>query len=68
MSCGDSHSIILTYEGLVYAFGSNSGKQLGIRNSTGDVKVPTLVEDLLDSKVMDICCANSFTMAVTENG
>ena len=26
VSCGDSHTVILTTEGLVYSFGSNTGK------------------------------------------
>jgi alpha-tubulin suppressor-like RCC1 family protein len=72
VSCGDTHSMLLTAEGLVYAFGNNSGKQLGIKNAPNDVKVPTLVEDLLSDtmtpKVTSICCANSFTVAVTNSG
>jgi alpha-tubulin suppressor-like RCC1 family protein len=48
VSCGDSHSAILTEEGLLYTFGSNQGGKLGIKdvNSTS-VKAPTLVEDLV---------------------
>lgn len=48
VSCGEMHSMILTMDGLVYAFGSNSGKQLGLRNQQADVKIPTLVEDLVN--------------------
>lgn len=48
LSCGDSHSAILTEDGLLYAFGSNQGGKLGVKDaSMNDVLVPTLVEDLV---------------------
>jgi alpha-tubulin suppressor-like RCC1 family protein len=70
VSCGDSHTVILSSEGLVYSFGSNTGKQLGLKGGSSDVKIPTLVEDLMwqghsQTKVTQICCANSFTFALT---
>ena len=73
VGCGDNHTIILTTDGLVYATGNNSGKQLGIKGNSGDVKVPTLIEDLYSepcnpNKVVFITCANSFTLALTSVG
>jgi alpha-tubulin suppressor-like RCC1 family protein len=48
VSCGDTHSAFLTNEGLLYMFGSNQGGKLGLKDSSlNEVKVPTLVEDLL---------------------
>ena len=48
VSCGDSHSAILTTSGLVYTFGNNQGGKLGIRDANiASVKIPTLVEDLV---------------------
>lgn len=32
VSCGDSHSMILTSDGLLYAFGSNQGEKLGLKD------------------------------------
>ena len=63
--------MIVTQDGHVYAFGNNSGKQLGLKNCQNDVKVPTLIEDLIlgnPIKVTSISCANSFTLAATNSG
>jgi len=63
----------LTQDGLLYTFGSNTGGKLGLgKNSSGEIRVPTLVEDLIFSddanRIYDVCCANSFTMALTTGG
>ena len=78
VSCGDSHSAILTEEGLLYTFGSNQGGKLGIKDvSLTSAKAPTLVEDLVFgfdmsghqiNRIQEVCCANSFTMAATQDG
>jgi len=40
----------------------------------GEVRIPTLVEELAlnneskTNRVIDVCCANSFTLAVTTTG
>lgn len=72
VSCGDQHSMILTAEGLLYAFGNNSGKQLGLRNAQAEVKTPTLVEDLFQpssaNRVSMVSCGSSYTLAVTTIG
>jgi alpha-tubulin suppressor-like RCC1 family protein len=48
VSCGDSHSAILTTAGLLYTFGNNQGGKLGIKDANiASVKTPTLVEDLI---------------------
>jgi alpha-tubulin suppressor-like RCC1 family protein len=66
VSCGDSHTAILTFEGLLYTCGSNQGGKLGLKDSSmNEMKSPTLV-DLLQCH--DVCCANSFTLAVTTQG
>lgn len=33
VSCGDSHTAILTNEGVLYTFGSNQGGKLGLKDS-----------------------------------
>lgn len=71
VSCGDQHMIILTTDGLVYSCGNNSGKQLGIKGP--DLKIPTLIESLvfsseIQNRVIEVCCANSFSLAVTASG
>ena len=81
LECGDVHSAILTQEGMLYMFGSNSGSRLGLGLAdVKEVRQPTLIEELLPSvckdqndqsyinRVVDVCCASSFTLAVTSSG
>lgn len=82
VSCGETHTAMLSCEGLLYMSGSTQGGKLGLpeRNSQSEVRQPTLVEDLLptqsqdvsgqpfNNKVIDVVCANSFTLAVTKSG
>ena len=54
MACGDSHSIALTKEGLLFAWGSNHHGQLG----TGQVevtqsRVPKLVDNVHENVQVD---------------
>ena len=74
VSCGDTHSAIMTMEGYVYTFGSSQGGKLGHHGlKENDIRTPTLVEDFLNFQgqrimITDICCANSFTVAVSSTG
>ena len=62
----------------MYTFGSNQGGKLGIKDvSSTSAKAPTLVEDLVFgfdmsghqiNRIQEVCCANSFTMAATQDG
>jgi len=73
---------MLSSEGLLYMCGSTQGGKLGLPEmaAKNEVRQPTLVEDLLptesqdmsgqqfNNKVVDVVCANSFTLAVTKSG
>jgi len=53
-SCGDSHSIGTTIDGLVYGWGSNEKGQLGVNSQfkkIDKVEVPTLVEGMIGTNV-----------------
>ncbi|XP_012860291.2 E3 ISG15--protein ligase HERC5 [Echinops telfairi] len=68
LTCGGSHSALLTKDGLVFTFGSGKCGQLG-HNSVRDEPRPHLVTELIDYKVTQIACGRSHTLAyVSDSG
>ena len=67
VSCGNQHSLLLTDQGQVYAFGRNMDGQLGI-NSRKESKLPTLVTALSDDIVCQIACGGDYSLALCESG
>ena len=77
LSCGDSHSMALTKEGFVYAWGEATLGQLGFeniqslpKNSEGKPYQPhpTKVLTLANKKIIAISCGETHTLALTDNG
>ena len=82
VSCGETHTALLSCEGLLYMSGSSQGGKLGLpeESAKSEVRQPTLVEDLLptqsqdmsgqpfNNKIVDVVCASTFTLAVTKSG
>jgi alpha-tubulin suppressor-like RCC1 family protein len=68
MCCGNSHSLVLTNLGEVYAWGSNYFRQLGIETVESKQIVPIKVMGFNSEKVIMISCGNSHSMALTECG
>jgi alpha-tubulin suppressor-like RCC1 family protein len=65
---GDRHSLLLTKEGEVYAWGDNNYGQLG-QGHAQELKKPTKVEgSWFGMKVRAIACGSYFSMAATEDG
>jgi alpha-tubulin suppressor-like RCC1 family protein len=64
--CGDSHSVALTEDGGVYAWGYNSYGQLGNSANTTS-KVPVAVS-ALGSKAVAVAAGADFSLALTEAG
>ncbi|XP_043798332.1 RCC1 and BTB domain-containing protein 1-like isoform X1 [Apis laboriosa] len=70
IACGSHHSLALTNDGEVYAWGQNTSGQVGCHDIT------TLVQDiprklnftLTGKKVICISCGDSFSVVVTNNG
>lgn len=66
ISCGSSHSLILTSEGTVYATGSNEHGQLGIcdenGNKLGNVNSFRIVPDLTKKKTVYVCAGANFSI------
>ena len=79
VSAGYSHSIVLTEDGKVYAFGYNGNGQLGIYNTNSIHTYPRLINKFHDPEVTPdytsdtitidhISSLNDFTMFLTNNG
>ena len=69
ISTGDSHSLILTEDGEVYAFGYNGKGQLGLNNKT-DRLVPTKIDSTHygNKKIAQIFAGSLHSFVLTEDG
>jgi alpha-tubulin suppressor-like RCC1 family protein len=68
--CGYKHTLVLTNSGEVYAWGYNTGGQIG-NGRSGLLEyqsIPKKVNDFNDEKVKQISCGYLHSMALTENG
>ncbi|GFE55928.1 regulator of chromosome condensation domain-containing, putative [Babesia ovis] len=68
VSCGDSHSACVDVDGKVYTWGSSKCGKLGHKILVDDVLVPTLVESLLDTKIVQVECGTGTTLALSDKG
>ncbi|XP_008284917.1 probable E3 ubiquitin-protein ligase HERC6 [Stegastes partitus] len=66
ISCGESHSAVLTKDGKVFTFGEGSQGQLG-HNSTANEVRPRLVEGL-DGPASQIACGRRHTLVLGSSG
>ncbi|XP_038150831.1 probable E3 ubiquitin-protein ligase HERC6 [Cyprinodon tularosa] len=66
ISCGESHSAVLTKEGKVFTFGDGSHGQLGHSSTTREV-LPKLVEGL-GEPASQIACGRHHTLVLTISG
>lgn len=65
--CGNEHSLAVTIQGNVYAWGNNRSKQLGIGyNSPNFVNQPTRVYNV--GSVTNVSCGYEHSVALTEAG
>ncbi|CAL1678628.1 unnamed protein product [Lasius platythorax] len=66
IACGSYHSLALTNDGKVYAWGENKHRQLGYVHDYGS-DLPRQVKHELEGKKIDhIACGSMFNMVVTE--
>ncbi|CAL9697113.1 unnamed protein product [Knipowitschia caucasica] len=65
VSCGLSHTAVLTKDGAVFTFGSGRHGQLG-HNSIRDELRPRLVAELWGTKVTQVACGRQHTLVMTE--
>ncbi|XP_023695221.1 RCC1 and BTB domain-containing protein 2 isoform X3 [Paramormyrops kingsleyae] len=68
VACGSHHTIALTSEGEVFAWGYNSSGQVG-SGSTANQPTPRRVSSCLQNKVViSIACGQLCSMAILDNG
>lgn len=77
LACGDSHSMALSKDGSVYAWGEATFGQLGLEDirdlpKNSDNKpyqpYPVKVTALSNKKIIDISCGELHTLSLTESG
>ncbi|XP_069495940.1 RCC1 and BTB domain-containing protein 2 isoform X3 [Ambystoma mexicanum] len=68
VACGSYHSMVLTSDGEVYAWGYNNSGQVG-SGSTANQPTPRRVTSCLQNKVVvDIACGQMSSMALVDSG
>lgn len=68
ISCGSHHSMVLTDDGEVYAWGYNNCGQIG-SGSTSNQTTPRKVNACIGTKrIVHIACGQTSSLAVTDNG
>ncbi|KAG5282939.1 hypothetical protein AALO_G00036400 [Alosa alosa] len=67
ISCGDAHSVLVTAQGRLYVFGSNSSGQLGLETK-GALSKPTSVKALRSERVELVACGRNHTIISTTRG
>ena len=66
ISCGDSHSCVITEKGLLYVFGNNESSQLGLGDGcNADEIFPRLHHSTLSLDVRQVSCGANHTLVVT---
>jgi len=68
ISCGDEHTVLLTYDNDIYVFGSNKNGQLGFDNYDEDIIYPKLLNIPNISIILDIYCGDNYTVINTIEG
>jgi alpha-tubulin suppressor-like RCC1 family protein len=66
--CGQRHSLALTFNGEVYAWGYNAYGQIGNESSRDFQFIPTKLNGFDSEKVVMISCGYRHSMALTESG
>jgi len=69
IACGESHSLIRTVEGLVYAMGDNGDGRLGVGDRNLKVaSSPVQLRDLETMRSVGIACGNAHSAAISDTG
>ncbi|CAI4225859.1 unnamed protein product [Auanema sp. JU1783] len=66
LAAGYSHSLLLTKDGTLFAFGSDSFGQLGLGRRTERQSVPVAVTELMGSSIVRIACGRCHSAVVID--
>lgn len=66
--CGQYHSLALTHDGVLYAWGRGFEGQLGIAKHTTIVSTPRYVKSLHRYKIKAIACGDAHSLALSDRG
>lgn len=67
IAAGESNSAAITMKNELYMWGVGLHGRLGMGKTANQLK-PTLVEDLCDLKVEDVCLGSNHTLCILRNG
>jgi alpha-tubulin suppressor-like RCC1 family protein len=68
IACGEAHSLALTQQGEVYAWGRGYEGQLGIRESIETISVPKYIDTFYSKQVMNVACGQRSSFAIDIDG
>ncbi|XP_020278361.1 probable E3 ubiquitin-protein ligase HERC4 isoform X2 [Pseudomyrmex gracilis] len=68
IACGKEHSIALTNDGELYAWGSNKEGQLGISEDISVERKPTIISSLAAVPIAFIACGGYHTIVISKSG
>ncbi|KAJ6227803.1 regulator of chromosome condensation protein [Anaeramoeba flamelloides] len=66
VSCGFSHTLVLTKDGYVFSFGSDGNGQLG-RTRKKQPRVPKPIPKLEQTMIRQVVCGNEFSFVLSSN-
>ena len=66
ISCGASHTLVLTFDGMVYGWGNNEGGQIGCGKESGE-KISVIMKLEALPKIKLIHCSYYQSFALTDN-
>ncbi|XP_068949993.1 probable E3 ubiquitin-protein ligase HERC6 isoform X2 [Petaurus breviceps papuanus] len=68
VSCGKEHSLALCKTGKVFAWGSGSEGQLGIKEFKKQNFIPKEIQDLSSVKIIQVSCGHYHSIALAQDG
>ncbi|XP_076831350.1 putative E3 ubiquitin-protein ligase HERC3 isoform X2 [Brachyhypopomus gauderio] len=68
VACGQSHSLALSEQGQVFAWGAGEGGQLGLGSREDAVRVPRLIKKLCEHRISQVMCGNQHCIALSRDG